>query len=235
MTPKDSLDRSRAWSSNRSFIITLFISPAIWATASLNPRLFSQQAVLETQKKLDRVLSFLLSGTIDENTYRTQKSELDDHLMKQKIKLGQTERRAQNWNALTENVFHFAKNASVAFMDGSDQVRREILMHIGSNHKLNDKKLFIDLHSWFLRLKEGEILLTSEIERFELSKNLTPKRQREAEASLDTTLCAGKDSNLRRPKPTDLQSVVIDHSTTDAYLARHRTSIHILWGISIMV
>ena len=29
-------------------------------------------------------------------------------------------------------------------------------------------------------------------------------------------LCAGLDSNQRRPKPTDLQSVVIDHSTTDA-------------------
>ena len=29
-------------------------------------------------------------------------------------------------------------------------------------------------------------------------------------------LCAGKDSNLRRPKPTGLQPVVIDHSTTDA-------------------
>lgn len=28
--------------------------------------------------------------------------------------------------------------------------------------------------------------------------------------------CAGQDSNLRRPKPTDLQSAVIDHSTTDA-------------------
>ncbi len=28
--------------------------------------------------------------------------------------------------------------------------------------------------------------------------------------------CVGKDSNLRSPKATDLQSVVIDHSTTDA-------------------
>lgn len=30
-------------------------------------------------------------------------------------------------------------------------------------------------------------------------------------------LCAGEDSNLRRPKPTGLQPVVIDHSTTDAW------------------
>ena len=31
-------------------------------------------------------------------------------------------------------------------------------------------------------------------------------------------VCAGLDSNQRRHKPTDLQSVVIDHSTTDAFL-----------------
>lgn len=28
--------------------------------------------------------------------------------------------------------------------------------------------------------------------------------------------CAGKDSNLRRPKSRDLQSLAIDHSATDA-------------------
>ena len=29
-------------------------------------------------------------------------------------------------------------------------------------------------------------------------------------------LCAGKDSNLRRPKPADLQSALVDHLSTDA-------------------
>ncbi len=31
-------------------------------------------------------------------------------------------------------------------------------------------------------------------------------------------LCAGLDLNQRSPEATDLQSVVIDHSTTDAYI-----------------
>ncbi len=35
-------------------------------------------------------------------------------------------------------------------------------------------------------------------------------------AGFSKVWCAGKDSNLRRPKPTGLQPVVIDHSTTDA-------------------
>lgn len=32
----------------------------------------------------------------------------------------------------------------------------------------------------------------------------------------DFVLCAGQDLNLRSPKASDLQSDVIDHSTTDA-------------------
>ena len=39
---------------------------------------------------------------------------------------------------------------------------------------------------------------------------------------VDFLLCAGLDSNQRRPRPTDLQSVVIDHSTTDAYITTER-------------
>ena len=37
-------------------------------------------------------------------------------------------------------------------------------------------------------------------------------------------MCVGQDSNLRSPKATDLQSVVIDHSTTDACSSRMRRS-----------
>ncbi len=40
-------------------------------------------------------------------------------------------------------------------------------------------------------------------------------------------LCVGKDSNLRSPKATDLQSVVIDHSTTDACI-KNNTKIFFL-------
>ena len=47
-------------------------------------------------------------------------------------------------------------------------------------------------------------------------------------------LCVGKDLNLRSPKATDLQSVVIDHSTTDAYSIAHIHSIHNSQFLSIV-
>ena len=175
-----------------------------------------QKAVAETQRKLDRALEFLLSGTISEEIYKTQKKELGTVLAKQKLKLSDTEQRAQNWTELTENVFHFAKSASLAFKNGDKQTKREIMMSLGWNHVIHERKLFIDLHSWFIKLKNGEKTLLPEIERLELSKNVEDKQYKRDFDSLNTRMCAGQDSNLRRPKSTRLQRVLVDHLSTDA-------------------
>jgi hypothetical protein len=131
-----------------------------------------------------------LNETITEEAYKIQKKELESLLAIQKAKLGETESRAQKWIELTENVFHFAKFASLAFEKGGDQLQKEIVFNFGWNHRLEDKKLFIDLYGWYLRLKKGEKELLPVIERLELNKNVDTKRQKEAFASLHTKLCA---------------------------------------------
>ena len=150
-----------------------------------------QRGVEETQKKLDRAVEFLLNGTITEETYKNQKKELEDLLTKQKIKLSETEDRAQKWTELTENVFHFAKNAILVFEKGGEQTQKDILFNLGWNHELKDRKLFLDIYSWYLVLKKGEKELLPDIEWLELNKNLDTKRQKEAFASLHTRMCVG--------------------------------------------
>jgi site-specific DNA recombinase len=165
-------------------------------------RIYTNQ--LETvdviQKKLDRIVGFLINGSISEEDYNTHKKELEESLVRQKASLKETEKRAQNWIQLTENVFHFAKSASIAFVEGDDQIRKEILTHLGWNHQIKAKEVLIDLASWFSVLKNGELEVSSEIKRLELDKTLTPERRKEAFASIHTKLCAGKDLNLRSPK-----------------------------------
>ena len=56
-----------------------------------------------------------------------------------------------------------------------------------------------------------------DIERLERKNNHNAKGRTDAFASIRPKLCAGLDSNQRRPRPSDLQSDVLDHSTTDAY------------------
>ncbi len=165
--------------------------------------------VEETQKKIDRTLGFLLDGTITKEQYNLQKKEFEDELMREKQKLSETEARARNWTELTENVLHFSSLAMEALKDGNVQIKREILSSIGWNHRLDGKKLFVDLHSWFKVLKDGEKRLLPEIKALELDKIVDPQRQKEAFASIRPSLCAGLDSNQRRPKPRNLQSRVI--------------------------
>ena len=155
------------------------------------------RSVEDTQKKLDRALFFLLDGTITREQYNSQKKEFEEELMKEKIKLTETEKRAKNWTELTENVLHFSTHAIDALKNGDDQTQREILSSLGWNYTLNAKKLFVDLHSWFTVLKDGEKRLLPEIKALELEKIVGPQRQKEAFASIRPSLCAGLDSNQR--------------------------------------
>lgn len=156
-----------------------------------------QRNVEDIQKKLDRALSFLLDGTITREQYVLQKKEFEESLVKEKQKLSETEKRAKNWTQLTENVLHFSALAVEALKYGDIQVRREILSSLGWNHRLEAKKLFINLHSWFNVLKKGEQELLPEIKALELEKIVDTQEQIEAFASIRPKLCVGRDSNPR--------------------------------------
>lgn len=67
-------------------------------------------------------------------------------------------------------------------------------------------------------IKNGEKEILPKIERLELDKTLYNNAKTELLDSVHTELCAEQDLNLRSPRATDLQSVVIDHSTIDAFV-----------------
>ena len=148
-----------------------------------------QRNVEDTQKKLDRILGFLIDGTITRDQYNAQKEELEQVLKKDKIKLSEVETRAKNWTELTENVVHFAYSASTAFKDGDVQTQREILNSLGLNHRIESRKLFIDLRSWFSVLKNGEKELMPDIERLERKNILDTKGRNKVSASIHPRLC----------------------------------------------
>jgi hypothetical protein len=63
------------------------------------------------------------------------------------------------------------KYTKEVFTNGDLQTKKEILSALGWNHRLNSKKLFIDLHSWINTLKAGEKSLLPQIKALELMKN----------------------------------------------------------------
>ncbi len=171
--------------------------------------------VEETQKKLDRALTYLLDGTITQPQYSSQKKELEESLIKEKAKLNETEARAKNWTELTENVLHFSSLATKALQSNDTKIQRDIFNSIGWNHRINAKKLFVDLHSWFVVLKNGEKELLPKIKALELGNILDPQRKKEAFASILPTLCRDPGSNWG---PFPLQG-----NALPTELSRHRS------------
>jgi DNA invertase Pin-like site-specific DNA recombinase len=129
------------------------------------------QYVHDLQKKLDRLLGFLLNETINEEEYGAQKKGVERQLAIEKVKLSQCEAESANYEKYIQNAFIFSRVSLHAFKNGDIQTRREVLASLGSNHQLNDKNLSIDLHSWLAMLKSGEDELLPEIERLELKES----------------------------------------------------------------
>lgn len=153
---------------------------------------------VDLQKKIDNATQFLLNGTISEEEYKKNKTVLEAELQKQTVKVSELEVRAKNFTQLTENAFHFLKYAKEAFINGDLQTKKEILSALGWNHRLNNRNLLIDMHSWLNVLKTGQNLLLPQLNALELNKNPDGIRLISDFKEENSRLRNGRDSNPRR-------------------------------------
>ena len=65
-------------------------------------------------------------------------------------------------------------------------------------------------------IKKAHIATYKDLGRFEPKKALDKQGLSQEKAMAFSTLCAGRDSNLRRHKSGDLQSPLVDRLSTDA-------------------
>ncbi len=78
------------------------------------------------------------------------------------------------------------------------QVKKEILMTLGSNPIIKDGKISILAEDWFQLIEKDYPVLQSEYQRLELNKMPMNKSKTEALTSVRTRWLPGSDSN-RRP------------------------------------
>ncbi len=102
------------------------------------------------------------------------------------------------------------------FNKAGNQEKREILGLLGSTPELFDKKLRIVVPNELLGFKNVYEKLGDDLGRFDTKKALDIQGLSGQKRATFTNLCAGRDSNPRRPKPFGLQPNAIDHSATDA-------------------
>jgi len=106
-------------------------------------------------------------GLLSDEEYRDQKSRLLAEKTRLEEKLRDVEHRVEQWAAIAEQTFVFACHARAWFAQGSLEDKRQILMAVGSNLVLQDKKLTIEAKKPFFILEEGLQALRGENVPFE--------------------------------------------------------------------
>ena len=149
-----------------------------------------EDAYQQSTRSIANLTTLRIRDVIDDTEFIRQRQMLQDEQasIRDRMKLA---REGNQWFEPARLLISFSNRAISWYLDGDEQRKRQIIRAVGSNLVLTDKKLNIEARKPFLSFSEK------------------PSRSK---------LCVRKDSNLRRPKPANLQSAAIDHSATYAYL-----------------
>jgi DNA invertase Pin-like site-specific DNA recombinase len=115
---------------------------------------------------------------LSDEEYREHKIQLVTEKARLEDKLRDTEHHVEHWVDMAEQMFVFACHAREWFAHGTIEDKRQILMAIGSNLVLKDKKLGIEATKPFFALAAGLKSLQQENRVFEPLENGAAKPQR---------------------------------------------------------
>lgn len=136
--------------------------------------------LIKIQTELDNLTKMRYRDLINDDEFTKERNILQEQIVNLKEKLRGTETRAENWLDLAERAFQFATNARKAFIAGDIQMKKEILMALGSNPTIKDGKLNIQANEWLKPITEWSSAFENEIQRLEPNNLPIYKAQTEA-------------------------------------------------------
>lgn len=110
-----------------------------------------QEAYNDCVKRIDNLVKLKISphnsdgSLLSDDEFRNQKESLIKEKASLEEKLGDTDDRIDKWIELTEKTFNFACYARHWFANGTREQKRSIFHGLGSNLKLFDKTVLIDV------------------------------------------------------------------------------------------
>lgn len=168
------------------------------------------------RKRLDQLVVMRADGEIssEQLARMNQDTEIELRNLEREQK-GLNDRMSQ-WVSTADKYLSFAERLTEKFNKANNEEKRLMLGTLGSTLELKDRKLHVVVPNELLGFRNVYKKLGKDLGGFDTKKDLDIQGLSGQKREVFNDLCAGLDSNQRRPKPTDLQSVVIDHSTTDA-------------------
>lgn len=143
-----------------------------------------QKSLVESQKELDNLTRMRYRNLIDDETFVRERNALKNNIVQHKARLQECENPNERWLDLSESTFNFAAYARKAFVVGTLEQKKEILVALGQNPTITDKKLSIEGSDWLVPIGEKYPELEAEYERLELTREPITAMQKEALSSL---------------------------------------------------
>ena len=153
----------------------------------------------QLQSRLDKIVDMYTGDMLDEEEYRLQRDRIKRDIEKTDQQLRGTEQRAENWLELTEKAFDFVTYAQVRFENGSVEQKRDILMTLGENLQLKDKKLLIEPSEWLIPIGKEYPKIYSVFNKVRTNKKASSKEKELAMSQIMESWRAIRDSNPGHP------------------------------------
>lgn len=128
------------------------------------------KAYQDVQKQIDKLVDMKLREQISDEEYNLKRDSLMKEKQQLKLRLDETDDRANKWLKLTEDTFNFALYAHREFLNGELQRKKEMLIALGSNFLLKDNKLTLDNHKWLKRIQNDYPPIEKKYKGLELDK-----------------------------------------------------------------
>ena len=154
-----------------------------------------QKALNKAQNELDNLTKMRYRDLIDDNEFMKEKQAIQQEIKKLRSQIEETEKRADNWIEVTEEIFEFAVNARERFIKGDFETKKDIINKLGSNWTLNDGKVSMEAHKWLKPIIDGYSSLEQEYLALEPRKKPLNKRKTERLGSVITRWQGRRDSN----------------------------------------
>lgn len=152
------------------------------------------------QKQLDSLTDRLARDIVDEDDYIRQRDVLKAQLSNMDKNLRGTEKRAEDWLQLTEEVFDFATYARVRFNEATDpKIKRTLLETLGANFLLTDNQLTLTPMKWLVPITKDYPTLEKAYLKARTNEKASPKELEEAISEIMISWRARRGSNPRHP------------------------------------
>ena len=156
-----------------------------------------QNALQSAERQLTNLMRMRMQEQIDDTEYERERVRLKNEIVVLQTKNSQIDMRKESWIDLTRKAFAFATDAREAFLNGTNEVKRNILSAICLNWSLVDNKLNGQKVEWLVPFTELHMLSPMQINTLEPTNELYIERQKEAFASPYPLMRGRRDLNPR--------------------------------------